>query len=377
MPDETLKEALSDIRAKLLAGDFYQNEEHIRFSLVARVLKALGWDIWNPKEVYTECPAVPTEDKGKVDIGLLINNRHQVFIEIKPIGYWSTYHKLLTETETQLENYLRKFSAPFGLITDGRIWRFYLTYTPASSLGEKLFQEFDFIAVIDESDLFFILSKEAIEDGSTRKLAEERLKATERSRQIRQLIPDAENFVKKYPTNSPVQALQKLVREKFGYDVTIEEAVEAINAGIPKDQPPISPPIQTRTISSNQENKDEQTKEKPLKKDGGYIGKNFTEFTLFGESYIINRQYELLVKVAEIIFNKHPNDFEKVFRIRGHRDNITYFSYNGRDLEAPKRIGNSRFWIRTKFTGDGTVGLAKRILSEFGYRQEDLIVQTK
>jgi len=39
MPEETLKEALDDIRSKLRAGDYYRNEEHVRLSLVTRVLK--------------------------------------------------------------------------------------------------------------------------------------------------------------------------------------------------------------------------------------------------------------------------------------------------------------------------------------------------
>jgi predicted type IV restriction endonuclease len=44
-----MNELLADIKAKLQNGD-YKNEEHIRLSLVARILQNLGWDIWNPKE---------------------------------------------------------------------------------------------------------------------------------------------------------------------------------------------------------------------------------------------------------------------------------------------------------------------------------------
>ena len=40
---ETLREALEDIRRKLNTG-VYQNEEHVRLALVARVVQALGWD---------------------------------------------------------------------------------------------------------------------------------------------------------------------------------------------------------------------------------------------------------------------------------------------------------------------------------------------
>ena len=45
-----MDEVLKDIIEKLRHED-YQNEEHVRFSLVGRLLKELGWDVWNPKEV--------------------------------------------------------------------------------------------------------------------------------------------------------------------------------------------------------------------------------------------------------------------------------------------------------------------------------------
>ena len=41
---EGLRQIIEDIRRKLQAG-VYQNEEHVRLSLVARVVQALGWDI--------------------------------------------------------------------------------------------------------------------------------------------------------------------------------------------------------------------------------------------------------------------------------------------------------------------------------------------
>jgi len=41
---ETLRQALEDIRHKLNDG-VYQNEEHVRLSLVARVVQVLGWDM--------------------------------------------------------------------------------------------------------------------------------------------------------------------------------------------------------------------------------------------------------------------------------------------------------------------------------------------
>ena len=49
---ESLGEALEDVRHKLKTG-VYQNEEHVRLSLVARVVQELGWDIWNQPAMNT------------------------------------------------------------------------------------------------------------------------------------------------------------------------------------------------------------------------------------------------------------------------------------------------------------------------------------
>ena len=64
-----MREMLTDIATKL-SNDFYENEEHIRLSLVSRILHKLGWDIWNPNEVNSEFPVLPQEDKTRVDLAL-------------------------------------------------------------------------------------------------------------------------------------------------------------------------------------------------------------------------------------------------------------------------------------------------------------------
>lgn len=50
-----MKEIIEDIQNLMKEGAF-RDEQHIRFSLVGRICKALGWNIWNPAEFYTEYP---------------------------------------------------------------------------------------------------------------------------------------------------------------------------------------------------------------------------------------------------------------------------------------------------------------------------------
>ncbi len=103
-----MKDTLADIRQMLLNGS-YQNEEHVRLSLVARVLDKLGWNIWDPKEVNSEYVAVRTEDNTKVDLALFSSRNPAVFIEVK------AHNKILDlkKTEQQLRNYNRDMTAIF------------------------------------------------------------------------------------------------------------------------------------------------------------------------------------------------------------------------------------------------------------------------
>jgi len=77
---------LEDIRRRLRDNQ-YENEEHVRLSLVARVLQEYGWDIWDPREVNTKFRPAPQEDRTKVDIALFAPVfTPLVFIEAKPVG---------------------------------------------------------------------------------------------------------------------------------------------------------------------------------------------------------------------------------------------------------------------------------------------------
>ena len=64
-----MHEILFNIRQRLV-GEEYKNEERVRLSLVARVVQALGWDIWNPTDVFTEFKATKKADNTRVDMAL-------------------------------------------------------------------------------------------------------------------------------------------------------------------------------------------------------------------------------------------------------------------------------------------------------------------
>ena len=140
---ETLLPALTDIRQRLKNNE-YHNEEHVRFSLVGRVLLALGWNIWNPVEVYTEEKPHEGENHTKVDISLSTKkgkNEATVFLECKRVG------KLLPQlekVEQQVLQYNSKNGSSLIVLTDGRHWRLYYPLAQGH-FKDRLFATYDLL----------------------------------------------------------------------------------------------------------------------------------------------------------------------------------------------------------------------------------------
>lgn len=234
-----MEETLKDIRDKLANG-VYQNEEHVRLSLVARILQYLGWNIWDPVEVKSEFVPNPSEDATKVDIALALNKYEHpsVFIEIKAVGKITN----LNLVETQLRDYNRNHTAPITILTDGNLWRFYLSNF-VGQFGDKCFKvlrlDTDDLELLEESFTYF-LSRVAIADGSAEKLAREHLSRSSMQRAMADNLIRARKMVTEPPYPSLPEALVSAVR-MAGINITREEAVEFLSKNGSDPQPVPTP----------------------------------------------------------------------------------------------------------------------------------------
>ncbi|AWM34855.1 DUF4357 domain-containing protein [Hymenobacter nivis] len=209
-----MHEILLDIQQRLKAGD-YKNEEHVRLSLVARVVQVLGWDVWNPTEVYTEFKATKMEDHTRVDVALLTHGFEAtaVFIECKAVGAFAAD---LAAVERQLRDYNRDHTALFTVITDGRHWRFYFSFT-SGEFKDKLFCKFDLQDdALDEiaGYLDTFLLRDHILDHSARRKAEAYLMLGKKERAMQDVLPDAQKLVSQPPFPSLPAALVQLLAAK-------------------------------------------------------------------------------------------------------------------------------------------------------------------
>lgn len=229
---DTLKDALKDIRYKL-ANRFYECEEHIRLSLVSRILYELGWDIWNPCEVNAEYKPFPAEDNKKVDIALFqIRSIPTAYIEIKKHGELDNG---VSAVEEQLREYCKDNTATFAIITDGEKWRFYYSQT-GGKFSDKCFKVLDIKNDdLDElADAFrLFLSKSSTESGDAKKEAEDYLKLNQKQRAIEDSIPLAKKVVLDPPFPRLTEAIVKVVAES-GITITETDAEDYLHQNSPR-----------------------------------------------------------------------------------------------------------------------------------------------
>jgi len=233
-----LADTIADIRGKLADGR-YTNEEHVRVGIVLRMLQDLGWDVWNPAEVYLEFPAVPAEDASKVDIALFVSSYSPtVYIEVKSLGRLTGD---ISAHETQLRDYNRNNTALFSLITDGQKWRFYYSQT-GGEFSSKCFKSVDLLTA-DMQDLETVftdlLSSEEIASGNSRTKAEYYLQLNQKQRVMEDQLPQAKKAILESPYPTLPQALVGLAK-RAGLSITEAEASDFISEDA--DRTPPSPP---------------------------------------------------------------------------------------------------------------------------------------
>lgn len=123
-------ESLIDrIRAGLDGGQ-YPNERAVSTSIVIPILRALGWDDSDPAQVMPEY----TNPRGRVDYALSPGrNSPAVFVEVKRVGQTA-------EADRQLFEYAFHEGAQIAVLTDGRLWNFYLPGQHGSYEDRRVYQ---------------------------------------------------------------------------------------------------------------------------------------------------------------------------------------------------------------------------------------------
>ncbi len=93
----------------------YLNEEETKYLIILPLLRRMGWDTHNLKQVFPEHPA----DGEKVDYALQDHQGNMLFIEAKKLG------EELDDYEYQIRNYFVRQGVNNAVLTNGQEWILY------------------------------------------------------------------------------------------------------------------------------------------------------------------------------------------------------------------------------------------------------------
>jgi hypothetical protein len=226
-----IKDTLVDIQTFITAG-LYKNEEHVRLSIVARILQRLGWNIWNPAEYNAGYEIVRSDERTTIDVALFADSfALSALIKVEPPG---DIKSRLQQAEAQLSQCNRSRAAPFSIITDGREWRFYYSHD-RSQFPERLFYTVDLLDdsldAIEQSFVRF-LHKTQISSGRAKQEAELCLQGRRLQKVVDECLPQARLAIQRPPFPNLPESLVALLKEK-GFSISIEIAKVFASSAVP------------------------------------------------------------------------------------------------------------------------------------------------
>lgn len=140
------KDALKQISDKIeKSKDFITTEEATKTAFIMPFISALGYDVFNPFEVVPEMDCDLCKAKGeKIDYAILKDGEPIMLIECK---HWKSNLNL---HETQLQRYYVASKAKFGVLTNGKVYRFYADLQNTNIMDDKPFLEVDITNASDK-----------------------------------------------------------------------------------------------------------------------------------------------------------------------------------------------------------------------------------
>lgn len=120
--------------------DHLQTEEATKNALVMPFIAALGYDVFNPKEVVPEFTAdVGTKKGEKVDYAIMRDGETIILIECKKANGGDLSH----ENMSQLYRYFTVTKARIAILSNGIQYRFYSDLDETNKMDDKPFLELD------------------------------------------------------------------------------------------------------------------------------------------------------------------------------------------------------------------------------------------
>ena len=318
LPDR-LTQVIADLQADTELGSL--REVDISVS-VRRVLRVLGWDTDNLREVKPEYVV----GNQRVDYALFTGGAEQVFVEVKKGGEPLEHH------QEQLLQYAFKENIRLALLTNGTVWWFYLPRLDVN------WEQRRFATIsLDEQDkaeivsvLADVLSKENVENGSALQYADDLHKEMQRQNEVSKRLPEAWNQLIDEFDELIVARLQEKVGELCKHEPDENEVKEFLSRHL---QDIRIPPAPVFPVPDDDPDPSDSVKSQQIR-----------AFTFKGQRKVVNAWIRYYITFCEMLRQIDKDQFEKVLTIRG-KGGAIFFSRNKGDLREPELIPGSDIYV--------------------------------
>jgi predicted type IV restriction endonuclease len=338
---------------KIQSDEIYKSfdEASIKQGIVLKILSLLEWDPFNIAEIRPEYDT----GYGKVNFLLQHNNKNIAFLDVKVVsGDYQNIQERLVEKSFQCE-------IKIAILTNGFTWWFFLPFFEGS-LEEKRFQ----IIEINEQNLDDVaqslhgfLSKKKINSGETLKTAEDICLNRKKLILINEQLPKAWLKIMYEPEKWLVDIISQVTKDLCGYKPDRETVIKFIKSYVKKE-----PDKQPESLEKKQV--------EVLKED--HKGKSINSFAFMGKKYNVKSWKAMLLKICHIMFQSHKDDIEKIIYL-GVGDKKC-FSTNPHEFLEHQKIGGTDIAVNLNLTKMEIVKLCKDIISFYGYKENDFIIET-
>lgn len=170
MSQEQAKQKIGELMKKyeevLKSGEVKKyTEEETKKDFILPLFKALGWDVFNKKEVSAE---EHIKSSGRVDYGFYINGRTKFYLEAKPLKADLNDE----DFAKQAIRYSWNRGVTWAILTNFENIKIFNAQAISKYLGDKKYFEMDYSEFLERFDQLWQLSRESFEQNFIDKEAE-------------------------------------------------------------------------------------------------------------------------------------------------------------------------------------------------------------
>jgi hypothetical protein len=346
---EFIKKIQSDNRLGSL------EEAAIKQSIILKMLSLLGWDPFNIDEIEPDYRV----GTGKIDFLLKSDKTNKIFLNVKKdLANSQKLQEQLFQLATQKD-------IKIAILTNGVIWNFFLPLMDGSPEEKKFHvmeinkEEADNIA---QGFSDFLLRKNVI-SGNTLKTAESLYLNRKKAMLVNEYLPKAWQKIINEPEKWLANIISKATKDLCGYEPDPETVKEFVLSEIKTKASMLkvqSPPIVDKI-------------KKIMRKD--FKGKSIKSFSFKGEKHDVHSWKAMVLKICEIMYDKHRDEFESILYIS--LEGRTCFSENPHEFLECEKIAGTEIYLDLHLTIKDMLALCKEILLLFGYKEDELIIESE